>query len=375
MVIRDISSCNLIRGPLLNHPVRIALAAAALTLALLPGSAAAATKTVIAGYDGAAGAPKGLSPNAYFRSTVTIHQGDSVKWPFRGFHTVTFLGKDKQPPPFALPDPANPISGMLDAAGAAYWFNDQPRIALNPKAAFPAGGKTYDGSKYTSSGLPQGAKPKPYALTFPKKGTFTYYSVLHPGMAGNVKVVGKRTKVPSAKADAAAAKKQLAAVLKVATKRSKETTKPATVEAGRATSEYSLNRFFPAKTTVPVGTPVTFTMAQQSPAEIHTITFGGAAATKPVEDAFISPAPGATPGPPTLVIDPRAAYPTAAPTGQPISYDGTNHGNGLENAGLLDNAKPTPNPATTQVVFTKPGLYRYICVVHPNMAGTIEATG
>lgn len=360
---------------MLNHPVRVALAAAALSLALLPGSAAAASKTVVVGYDGAPGAPKDLSPNAFFRSTVTIHQGDSVKWPFRGFHTVTFLGKDKQQPPFAIPDPANPISGMLDAAGAGYWFNGQPRIALNPKAAFPVGGKTYDGKTYTSSGIPQGAKPKPYALKFPKTGAFTYYCVLHPGMAGTVKVVGKRTKVPSAKADAAAAKKQLAAVLKVAIKRSKEATKAATVEAGRATSEYSLNRFFPAKATVPVGTPVTFTMAQQSPAEIHTITFGSPAVTKPVENAFISPVPGTTPGPPTLVIDARAAYPTAPPNGQPLAYDGTNHGDGLENAGMLDNAKPTPSPATTQVVFTKPGSYPYVCVVHPNMAGTIEATG
>ncbi len=53
----------------------------------------------------------------------------------------------------------------------------------------PAGGPTYDGTKFTNSGvIPPG---KSYSLKFTKKGTFAYYCLFHfpSGMMGWVKVI------------------------------------------------------------------------------------------------------------------------------------------------------------------------------------------
>ncbi len=349
-----------------------ALAGAAL---LTPAAAQAATKTVFAGYGGAPGAPKQLDVTAFLRHQVTIHVGDSVKWQFRGFHDIAFLGTGTTKPGFADADPANPVKDVKDAGGNPFWFNGQPRIALNPKVAFPAGGKSYNGKVFTGSGLPDEAgKPKPYSLKFTKAGTFNYYCLLHPGMAGSVKVVGKTKKVPTAKQDAAAAKKEGAAIIAVAKKREKAAPIGGlTVEAGRATSEYTLNEFFPAKLAAKVGDTVTFTMNQQSQVEVHTVTFGSDAVTKPVVDGFISPVPNAA-GPPALVLDPRSVYPSDPPGPTPPAYDGTNHGNGFFNLGLLDNVKPSPQPNEAKITFTKAGTYTYLCVIHEGMKGEIDVS-
>ncbi len=50
--------------------------------------------------------PPGISPHsdvlAFFPARLTVHVGDTVKWNFAGFHTVTFPGR-KVPFPFVRP--------------------------------------------------------------------------------------------------------------------------------------------------------------------------------------------------------------------------------------------------------------------------------
>ena len=71
-----------------------------------------------------------------------IHVGDSVSFAINGFHTVSFLS-GAAPPGLIVPAPTNPVSGKLDAGGAAFWFNGQPNQIINPMVGAPAGGKQH----------------------------------------------------------------------------------------------------------------------------------------------------------------------------------------------------------------------------------------
>lgn len=62
--------------------------------------------------------------------------------------------------------------------------NGPPALVYNLKIVFPAGGPTYDGTGYVSSGVL--AIPKP--LTFTKPGRYEYECLIHPGMEGYITV-------------------------------------------------------------------------------------------------------------------------------------------------------------------------------------------
>lgn len=136
----------------------LALAALVAALVVVPASAHAATKTVVAGplkaAKGVFGGKATGDVDGYSLKTVTIHVGDKVRWKFNGFHTVTFP-KGGAAIPFIIPDPAGAkYSGINDAAGAPFWFNGQAQFDLNPLGALPQGGKTENGSQVTGSGAP-----------------------------------------------------------------------------------------------------------------------------------------------------------------------------------------------------------------------------
>jgi len=93
-----------------------AACAAAVIAVIAPAVAGAATRNAFAGGDEVIrNAPPAFSPNAFLRRTMTIRVGDTVRWRFRGFHTVTFPVKGKQPPSFAVPGQGT-VSGQLDGA-------------------------------------------------------------------------------------------------------------------------------------------------------------------------------------------------------------------------------------------------------------------
>ena len=98
--------------------------------------------------------------------------------------------------------------------------------------------------------------------------------------------------------------------------------------------------FLPQSITVPVGTTVEWRFAGPEP---HTVTFFP---------------PGQQPP------SPDQAEPFFAPTPPTGPYDGT----ALVNSGLLPQG---PSAASFRVTFSKPGTYRYVCVIHPRMVGTV----
>jgi plastocyanin len=346
------------------------LVIAGVAAALAAPAASAKTKVVVAGgpppkasQAGGLKFPAELDMNAFFRKTVTIHAGDSVKWVFskRVVHTVTFLAKGDTRPPLEGPDPANPYSGFNDSQGSPFWFNGQPSIAIPPEHAFPQGGDTADGKTYRNAGLSAPAF-KPYTLKFPKKGTYKYLCLVHPGMDARVKVLPKSATIPSAKADRKARNKEYAKALKDAKRLGKLKPKGNSVVAGNDSTSVAWFRFFPATRTIKAGESVRFSITSKS--EIHTMSFG----PQPT-DSFVMVLPQPA-GPPRIQFDPRVIFPSDVPPLPP--YTGANHGDGFFNTGVIDTNPASPNPSSVDVTFTKAGSYVYECTIHPGMQGTIK---
>lgn len=340
-----------------------------------PSAASAATRTVLVGpphrNNQVPGAPADGDLNAFFPSRLTIHAGDRVRFVFEGFHTVTLPAKGQPDPALVQPDASRPVSGVNDAAGAPFWFNGRPTPLLNPQVGLPAGGHVYDGSQLVGSGLPQeeGQVP-PYVLRFPKTGTFKVDCGIHPGMDATIHVVPRGRRIPSARADAGLAARQIrrgVATLNALNRRAKAA--PGTVDLGFDAGRAILYRFVtPAQVTA--GTTVTFQMARPT-TEVHTASFGPTSVLNQLANDFVAPLPGTgQTGPPVLAFNPQAFY--ASDPAQPVVYDGTNHGDGFANTGLLSSNRAFPLPSSFKVTFTKPGSYPFICLVHPFMKGTIK---
>jgi plastocyanin len=361
-----------------HRSTKVAFAAALCSLAL-PVAAEAATKTVTAGPpldQPPAGVPKDADVNQFFPAKISVHAGDSLKFQFAGFHAAHFVKKGGSPPPFAIPDPAGTkTSGVKDAAGADFWFNGLPQFIFNPTlVAGLKSGSSYNGSKEVYSGAPlSDGKPKPWTVKLTKAGSFSFYCPIHPGMKGTVKVVAKGKTVPTAKADAAAVKKQLAAGLTtIKTLDKKAAPAGNVIQAGQdLKSGETLLRFVPSTKTVAVGQPVTLQMPAAS-AESHTFTFAKDAKTlDDLAKGFIAPLPGTGQnGPPTVGLLSQGVYASDNPL---PAYDGNNHGNGFFNTGILDSDPKSPLPDKQTVTFSAPGTYNYICLIHPDMHGTVVA--
>lgn len=313
----------------------VLLAVAGAAFAGWPAPASAArTWTVIAG-----GGTKDLAviSNAFHPRSIEIAVGDTVRWQFQGFHNVAFTS-GQQPP-------------MLEV-------HEGDKIYVNPRVAFPAGGKTYAGEGYQNSGVPPDdpamAAKFGYALTFTKAGTYQYLCIVHgPAMAGTVVVKGSAMGSPAAVARAGRAEQaRTIRAGQVAWAAYKTERQGATVVApmiGDARGGWSTLRFTPRPLVISPGATVTWVM--RDPFEIHTVTFlGGTPAPE-----FILPQPQAQ-GPPKILLNPKVTTPAGGKT-----YDGM----GYVNSGILyPPGAPDPLPKSYSLTFTKPGQYAYVCVVH-----------
>jgi plastocyanin len=113
--------------------------------------------------------------------------------------------------------------------------------------------------------------------------------------------------------------------------------------------------YFPATLHIHVGDTVLW---QQNTHEIHTVTFL-AGTPQPV---LLMPAPPSFP-PGSLVLNPRAAFPSAPLNGM---YDGTTYAN----SGVM--STDPGNPTQFSLTFTQEGTFLYLCLVHGMMmSGTV----
>lgn len=115
-----------------------------------------------------------------------------------------------------------------------------------------------------------------------------------------------------------------------------------------------MQAFFPGEITINAGDGILFEFP--TPPGFHTVTFLSGGEAPPL---IIPDESGATPmasppaGPPTLIINPQAAFPAGATT-----YDGT----GYVNSGL--DVVRLPGDAPFVLTFTTPGTYEYQCIPH-----------
>jgi plastocyanin len=355
----------------LKHRSKAASAAVVVVLAVVPAGASAATKTVNMGTPISAQKAlqkTGADANDFFPHGVTIHAGDSIKFNPTGFHDVNFPKKGGKP--IGLLAPAGTTSGVVDAAGAAFWFNGQPQLGFSPALGPPGlfGKKaTYTGAKALESGLPLTEKPKSFTVKFPKTGSYTYYCNVHAGMKGTVKVVAKSKRVPSAKADKKALDNQVAAAVKTAKALAKTTVAPGNVSIGASgKGGVELYAMLPATQTVPAGTTLKFSMSAKS-VEDHTATFGPGDPEKEPTSYLGDLAKHFAEDP---VIPSQGAYPSDPP-GTLAALSPTLHGNGFWNSGVLDSVSATPLPPSNSVTFSTPGTYNFYCLIHPFMKGTV----
>ena len=298
---------------------------------------------------------------------LQIHVGDKVQWlDPSGAHTVTFAKGKADIPLFETSPTGAKYSGFLDASGNPFWFNGQTQIQLDPAGALAAGVKmvagkqvgTENGSQLVGSGMYNGnASPPPFVLTFNKAGTYDYQCTVHPNMNGSIKVLPRGTKVPSPAADLSREKASLIADAKTIVKLVSYTPPADTVSGGHDQGQLATLRFYPTSLHVAVGTTVTF--SQTSDVQIHTFTFGPTAYLSSISNSA------------GLELPPAFPFSSEAPSSTPTTYDGTNHGNGFLNTGVLDANPGATQASSFKVTFTKAGTYDFQCLIHPFMKGEV----
>ena len=341
-------------------------------LLLLPGIAEAKTKSVNMGVPPSAGKSfeklgLPLDVNDFFPHGITINRGDKIRFLPVGFHSFDLPARGGDMLPLISPT-GEKVAGVNDAANQPFWFNGQDQVGFTGALAQGTFGKklSYNGSKRVASGLPLGEKLKPVTVTFKKTGRFTYFCNIHAGMKGTVTVKSKGAKVPSAKADKKALKRQVATALKTAKTLPKTTAPANTINVGAAGKHgEELFAFVPDAVTVAPGTVVNFRMHPAS-YDVHTATTGpGNPESEPssylgqIAASFNSP-----------VFDPRAVYPSEQPPNL-ATLTKASHGNGFWNSAVMDTDAGTPLPASNSVRFGAPGTYDFYCMIHPFMKATV----
>jgi plastocyanin len=206
------------------------------------------------------------------------------------------------------------------------------------------------------------------SVRFTRTGTFRYFCDVHLGMTGIVRVVRASRSIPSAAADRATVRRQVASTLATARTLSRSTPSvPAnTVDVGlQARGGVTFLGFKPSALTVPNGTTVSFRMASRS--EVHTATTGpGDPENQP--QSYLGQIVAGLQG---AVLDPRGVFPSEPP-GALAALTPTLHGNGFWNSGALDEDSTTTTvPPSSSVRFAAPGAYQVFCLIHPFMKMTV----
>jgi plastocyanin len=153
-----------------------------------------------------------------------------------------------------------------------------------------------------------------------------------------------------------------------------------TVLVGGGHDTVVLDSYFPRTLRVRAGDRVVWKFNGDENHHLHTVTFSGGAFPGPklpvvggepgdVLPDFWVPVPEGQPG--ELMWNPAFAWPTRR-SGAPVEkYDGTTY---VNSGHMRMNPLVAGMPAAREfsLTFTKPGVYRYACALHPHMHGTIE---
>lgn len=346
-----------LRSLLIRYPRLKFVLAGVLVLGVLIGginarSAQAATPQSFIVMVGAATVPN-TDLLQFAPGTLKVHRGDTVTWVNQGFHNV-HVGATK------------PVELVI-----APQVDGKPLPQINPAIVYPFGPKS--GEKYTGgeagSGVPLGPDASPvYSLVIDVNPGTTLAVVcdIHPGMAMSVSVVGDSETIPTPYEVTLQAASEFGAsagaVGEAASKAMVESGKMMNATDGKATVQMGLDvgraanlLFYPFATVIKAGDSVTWKFGDAA-VEPHTVT---AAQVAPSLEEFV-PIPQKT-GPPVISVGPGLAPMTKE--GEAIKAGGTFH------SGLL---VPVPGKLPTFTLqFTEPGVYPYVCRIHPGMNGVV----
>lgn len=323
-----------------SRSLAVGIATSALAIGVLAPAAVAADGSVTwqAGA-GTSSKDQAVQVNAFLPRDLTVDVGDTIQWNLRSgeFHTVTFLSGGAPPP-------------LIIAPGGV------PQI--NPVAATPAGGNTYDGTGFVNSGL-LAAPGARFSLQFTRAGSYPFLCLIHAGMAGVVHVQDAGTAYPKAQAQydnealvggnhlTASGRTLEARTLAGARSSGAGTAVVGTGVAVDGAGSLAVMRFLPGRLVIHAGQSVTWT--NRDPETPHTITFGQEPGGGDPLGAFLPSGPGVDgPGHATLTSPDEAAN------------------SGFVGAGL-------PFGTTFTATFAAPGTYHFICALHDDlgMKGTI----
>lgn len=308
-------------------------------------------QTYTIGIDAPSPAGLNLQAQVFLPVRVEVRPGDTVLFEnlsTQSPHTVTFTPETAasadEPAPVTTAGLPNPLA-----------FNPCYSVTMPPAGTeacpepAPATPPPFNGSSFWNSGMiapsnAAGGRPNRVSFTVAPEtpvGPYSYSCLLHPSMTGVLEVVEQDDERDTPARVSGRGRGQRATVL--ANPPLAEPTPPAVggpaVTSGWGDTVTVINRFAPAVLNVKAGQSVTWQGA--APHEPHTVTF---------ESPFKSPGD-------TGVFTPGGVTAGGRYTG------------GFAHSGVFG---PKPFPAETfSLVFTKPGTYSYVCVLHPGMAGQV----
>ncbi len=314
----------------------------------------------------------GLQYQTFLPGDLTINVGDSIVFDKKTaqIHTVTFNIPDPEPPPF-LPQTDGRVLGnplVIPLSPAPAGPPPPPGTPLNLSVSF-------DGTGYVNSGFLL-TENDALKVTFTKPGVYKYGCIIHlPHMAGAITVQPAKTKYPKTAADYAKEADEHLAKHKTNIKALTDGIKvPGPVAgpggsrtftvfaaAGNLEQGNDWKAFIGGENlTIKVGDQVNWKMEKNPKGTPHNIAFLEQGQKRP---DLIVPEPQPQ-GPPKLFMNPLVALPSPQPS---APYAGAGH----YNSGLMVTGVPTPQEFT--LAFSKPGTYKYLCVIHDpsGMNGTI----
>jgi plastocyanin len=298
---------------------------------------------------------------AYFPETIKARPGDRIVVENRSshdIHTVTLgVRPDRSNAPKAETRAvqANPVvfgPCFTDREPGTDWETcPVPAVSSrqdppSSSSLSPFSGKGYWNSGVVLPALLAGDK-MPTAATIELSeaippGSYPLFFLIHPYMNGHLEVVAKDADRLGPAAVAEAAERELEQIRSraAALEKPARAVRGATpVIAGWGDRIVAADVFAPSTISVEVGETVAW--VSESPYMPHTVSF---------EPPFGGP------------TDPNAFLPAGARSGS--SYEG-----GIAHSGILG---PAPAPGSFSLRFTKPGTYRYVCILHPRMSGTVN---
>lgn len=343
---------------------------------------------------------------AYFPDTVKAHPGDTITYDSRFSgepHSITFgksiseaikivesvpeevLNSDGPPPP-EYADDFEKVDKIFSALPSMLpeGPGDANQVSVNP-CFITTGSIPTDATKpcevqepapftgtevfYNSGFLPDGETFDVVLADDIAPGEYVGFCILHfTEMTSTIEVVAEGTDVPDADAVEAAGQEQLDEIttaLETAVAAAEGAAKPGEVQSGVPMEDGPAfaAQFVPNDLEVKSGETVTWnlvgphTVSFNAPESARTLIAEGDDGNFHLSEEALAPA-GFEPPPP----------PTEEPEGPPPAVEGgTYSGEGFFSSGILFDQP-------FKLAFAKAGSYEYVCLIHPEMEGTITVS-